>query len=514
MSFFFLKNKYACHRLLNEARSFQTLVRTGRGEAQIWEWIEALVQHHSVDMDRPLLQKLLKASLDHDLAPALMLASAGNPSPMIVKVPKPWRSFLRTKGVHVHPLSGHFWRISVLQKFREGLGVYKRLCHHSLSSPSGPYAVLCGIHDNTYTSIFDHSGAQDFLQWFRKRFPYSQYWVIPVSSSKNKSADNCLLTSLPFPGLARKEKKAFQTAARKIIVSAFLDLLAGKWKSAYILSSLLEECYVRQIPIDHLAKFYAFTNALYIERPLWTYEAEKRGAKIAMFFYGTNNFNYFLTGGGSYGVAPGYSLMTWPIIFTQHENHKQALQAIVSADTIINVPGLIPYEDNGASIDLSGKIKIVYLDVQPFRTAFMASIGRPCHIYTEDISSETFQDIVALAAEFNASLFIKPKRNVGKRLSPPYRKMLQNAEALQHVTITDPYFSPQRLCENADIVICQPFTTAALFAKSLGKPVVYYDAQGLFLKDQLACQGIPLLSGRVELKNWLAEVIHVSETAA
>ena len=503
----FFKKKYGFRLLLNEGRSFHHLVKTGQGETQMWAWIEALIRKPSAGMGVPLTQKLLRVSLDHDISPGLMLASAGNQFPMIVRVPAPWRAFLRSCGLRVHFLSMVAWQVEILQKFLDGLRCYRRLCRTLPPAPAVPYAVLSGLHGNSYTSVLRNKKAQDFLVWFRAGFFQPHYWIVPASAEVYQAVDDCTFVPTPFPGLPVKEHAEFRSASRTAIFSAVLKLCVGRWQDAYMLADRLEEIYMKFVPVQDLAKAYVFTNSVYIYRPLWTYEAARRGAEILLFFYSTNTFNITLAGVQTNGYAPAYSLMSWPLIYTQHENHKQFLDDILSSPADIRVVGTIPYEDNAADIDLPGALKIVYLDVQPFRAAFMASIGRPCHFYTEDISRQAFQDLVSFARENNAQLFIKPKRDVGKRLSPAYRKMLHDTAQKNFVKILDPYISPQRLCQDADIVICQPFTTAALFAQLTGKPVAYYDAQGIFMKDQPACQGITLLSGRQELARWLSEQV-------
>lgn len=496
-----LKKRYNFRLLLNEGRAFQHLVKTGRGETQIWEWIHEMVGGNSSSMPLPLVQKLLKSSLDRDIGPALMLASAGSEFPIVVRLPASWRAFLKGRGSRLHFLSAILWQTEILRKFREGLLAYRRLSMPSLQSPSTPYAVLNNLHDNTYGSVFQNQNAQDFLKWFHSKFFYKNYWIVPVSPQKKWTVDNFTIVPSPFPALAASELVQFKSLAKRALITAFLRLMVGKWADSYMLADRLEEIYITCVPANRLASIYVFNNASYIYRPLWTYEAERRGAEIALFFYATNNFDIEMTSRSSNGVAPGYPFMTWPHIYTQHENHKKHLESFISAK--VYVAGLIPYEDSGAEVNLPGDIRIAYLDVQPFRRAFMASIGRPCHFYTEDISRESLEDLVSVSRDLGARLFIKPKRNVGKRLSLSYRKTLTEIQDQDHVELVDYHISPQRVCEKADIVICQPFTTAALFAREAGKPVAYYDAQGLFLKDQLACQGIPLLSGRAELENWL-----------
>lgn len=509
----FNKKKYGCALLLNQMRAFGRLVKSQKGEAEIRAWIEALLSNNADNFETPLKQKLLKESIDRDIAPPLMLASAGVDFPSIVRLPKEWRRFIASKGARLHRLSAFLWTAEVLRKFKQGIGTYKKLLRNE-QKPDENYAVLNGIHDTSFVSTLSNIPAQDFLAWFRKFFNYARQWIVPFSGGSFPSINEIFIAKFPFPAIPPEQITVFKDKARKKIIHALLKMLTGDWRAAYMLSDTLEATYVGLLPAAQLAKLYAFTNAQYVYRPLWTYEAEQKGSTIALFFYSTNTFDMKLSDGDDIGYAPGYSMMTWPVIYTQHKNHHEFLKKLIKQQTDIKVQGLVSYEDNGRKPAISGNIKILYLDVQPFRPAFMSDIGRPCHIYTEGVSEQTFHDIVMASKKMNAALFIKPKRFVGNRLSPSYKRMLLDAESQEIVHVIDSGISPARLCEDVDLVICQPFTSAALFAQAAGKPVIYYDAPGFFQKNQLADYGVPLLQGRAELEGWLKEMTHVSKTAA
>ncbi|HBR68362.1 MAG TPA: hypothetical protein DEA55_03195 [Rhodospirillaceae bacterium] len=510
-----VRERFGFLTLIHSMRAFLKLVKSGQGEASIRRWVDEM-QHYlpAASMDVSIKQKLLKESIDRDIAPALMMAAAGGKFFVAVRLPHAWRRFLKSKGVRLHPVSLALWPVEVLQRFRQGLRTYRTLMANRQEPEIVPHAVLYGIHDTSFTATLAGKEAQDFLSWSRAFFSLPKEWVVPFSGRILPPTSRTAVTPLPFPGLSFSACAEFSRAAKKEILRALMGICAGRWQRAYMLSDRIEAAYAAQVPREHLAKIYAFTNAAYIYRPLWTYEVERRGAEVAMCFYAMNTFDMRLAAGGDIGYAPGYAAMTWPVIYTQHENHREFLKGVVEAKTDIRVCGLMPYEDNGASADLSGKVKILYLDVQPFRPAFMAGIGRPCHIYTEDVSERTFREVCGAAGKAGAALYIKPKRFVGNRLSIPYRRMLEDAEKAGLARIVDSGISARRLCAVADIVLCQPFTSAALFAAEAGKPVAYYDAPGLFTKSQPASYGVPVLRGYTELEQWIAEAMHVSEAAA
>ena len=60
--------------------------------------------------------------------------------------------------------------------------------------------------------------------------------------------------------------------------------------------------------------------------------------------------------------------------------------------------------------------------------------------------------------------------------------------------------------ESSVAVIFMPFTSAALIAKEMGKPSIYYDPSGMLQKDNRAAHGIQVISEIDKLENWLKTI--------
>jgi polysaccharide biosynthesis PFTS motif protein len=101
----------------------------------------------------------------------------------------------------------------------------------------------------------------------------------------------------------------------------------------------------------------------------------------------------------------------------------------------------------------------------------------------------------------------KRKRNIGRIAHPFYRHLADQLANNSHVMLVDPEISAIRVVESSVAVISMPFTSTALIAKEMGKPSIYYDPTGLLQKDDRAAHGIPILSTRDELDEWLSHQV-------
>ena len=99
----------------------------------------------------------------------------------------------------------------------------------------------------------------------------------------------------------------------------------------------------------------------------------------------------------------------------------------------------------------------------------------------------------------------KGKRNIGKVAHYKYRlKILEFSKENEFMNIESD-INATDVCDVSNCVISFPFTSTALIAKLYGKPTVYYDPTGKIDKLDPAAYGISIISGRLELNEWLSK---------
>lgn len=507
--------------------AYHTLLTSGLGERRIWRDINEMVQscllsqgtdfehyvqgHHQISAVQALQQKMLSEGLNTIISPAFMTLSAGMKDRHIISLPWAWRSFMKDKGIRISIFSGWLFALNILRRWRGGY-------HHARflmssrhpKSPSSPYAVTFDIAPGALPNQKeDPDKVQKLSYWIQKTFSHDIFWHATSSGSNISSIDDHVIYPHYLPALRTAEdKKLFSKDVKFALWRGIRDVLRGRWQPAFMMKDIVTYLYAKHLHRDDIAKAYFFTNSHYIHRPLWTYEMAAKGSGIHLVFYSTNGFNIKMVDGMDNGYCPGYLNMSWPIYHTMTPQHADFIRECTSKSADIYVRGLIPFEDNAQSIHLAPGKNLIFFDVQPFRPEFMAGIGRPCHFYTPDISRQSFDDIANVCRDYHLHFLCKPKRDVGDRLCPEYDHMLSQGHDQGMWQVLDHRISPARLCAEADIIICQPFTSAGLFAKALGKPSAYYDPRKIFEKNQPAAQGIPVLHGPSELTAWIKGIMH------
>lgn len=454
-------------------------------------------------------QKLLRITLDNDLAPGVMLMIGGSHSVFPARLPSLWRKALSDRGLKVHKFSSVFWGYVVLQKFKEALIFYRctmRRC--AVADISAPYALLMGLPPRAYAGLSqgDEGTYSNFAAWFGQRHPDLALHIVTGTAQKQGLKSYVqFLVDMWRPLCDEAAYKDFRQQAHKVLWRSFTALLRGRWEYMFMARDILELHYIRLQEDNALPRRVALTNSHYIYRPLWSYNLQDRGIETGLYFYSTNTFNVLLRD-KEYGLIYGYGLMSWSHYYVATLEQAAFLESSNSSPKNISVVGAIPLEDNGMPLPEKDKPVVAYFDVQPFRDAFMAAIGRPTPMYFYEASRRNLEDIVAVCKAQGFSLVLKPKRDVGKRLCPRYKEMIVRLAAQGDVRIIDSYIAAERVAAWADVVISQPFTSVALVARHLGKPSVYYDALGIYQREQPAAQGQDVIQDRDELSRWLESV--------
>lgn len=458
-------------------------------------------------------QKLLRTTLDNDLAPGVMLMIGGSHSVFPARLPGQWRRALADRGLRVHKLSSLFWCYVVLQKLKEAFTFYRRVAHMGagVTTPA-PYALLMGLPSRAYAGLSqgDEGVYNNFSAWFGQRHPELDLKIVTGAVQDHRLKPHIqYLNDMWRPLKDEHAYKEFRQQACKVLWHSLTALVRGRWQYMFMARDILELHYTTLIEANQLPRRVAITNSHYIVRPLWSYNLEDRGIETGLYFYSTNTFNIKLRD-GDYGQIYGYDLMSWSHYYVATPEQANFLNEVNALPKEIHVVGPIPLEDNGAALPEKSGPTVAYFDVQPFREAFMARIGRPTPLYFYEASRRNLEDILAVCKEHGFSLVLKPKRDVGNRLCPHYKKMIAQLEAQGDIKIIDSYIAAERVAAWADVVISQPFTSVALVAQNLGKPSVYYDALCIYQKEQPAAQGQQVIQDRESLSCWLGNISRVT----
>lgn len=226
-----------------------------------------------------------------------------------------------------------------------------------------------------------------------------------------------------------------------------------------------------------------------------------------LLFYSTNSQD-FKRPTGYPPLMYGWEAMNWPNYLVWDSYQKNFVKRCVSQPVEIKIVGPIRFQGGSSEYSTNDSSFITVFDVQPVRDTFYVSLGLSLEYYRPRITNQFLFEIYNVSRDLNLKMILKRKRIIGKLAHPQYRNFINQLEREQHFISIDPnVVSAYQLIQKSKIVISMPFTSTALIAQELGKVSIYYDPTGLIQKDDRAAHGIPIISGKKELKNWLETII-------
>ena len=285
-------------------------------------------------------------------------------------------------------------------------------------------------------------------------------------------------------------------------LTASWSFLRGHWWDAFLLNQAALSTQVCLQEPQKLAKEYLFTNPGWVYRPLWTYEAERRGAEITFYFYSTNSEG-FKRRGGDPKFNYGWQAMSWPHYLVWDEYQADFVRRAVGEAANINVVGPIWFSSSAEDFPAFGGRSVAVFDVTPFRESLYRTMGEDFRYYVPQTCLPFLSDIQKITNETGGMMIWKRKRKIASMAHPRYRFFVESLSKSENVIIVDPDISANRVIEACTSVISMPFTSTALIARELGKPSCYYDPTGLIRKDDRGAHGIDIITGPEELKMWL-----------
>ena len=451
---------------------------------------------------------------------ALLLASADEFGSVVFPLPREWRDLLERHGFKVaHSRSALLWQLYVAAllcygMLKIGMTVFARAIPRKCAgAESRRYVYFTDLGPGNLPKIRDGLQSHDVISWCLQ-------WtgrVQSIESVRHNVADSSpisvggvqvLSQSGPLHPIAGWERGRYVFWALGAFAISVIDCLRGRWWHAFILSQSALSAQARILPADALAREYLFHNSGWIYRPLWTYDAEQRGATVSLYFYSTN-CEGFKKSDGYPPVSYGYCCMSWPRYLVWDEYQADFVRRAAGSEANINVAGIIWFQSSAVEMPVFDKPGVGVFDVTPHRASRYCTLGLDSEFYTPAIANPFLEHISDAINRHGLLMLWKRKRNIGRVAHPHYRYLADQLAEHSHMVLVEPDISAIRVIESCVAVVSMPFTSTALIAREMGKPSAYYDPSGSLQRDDRAAHGIPILSGTAELDAWLSAQISV-----
>jgi len=280
----------------------------------------------------------------------------------------------------------------------------------------------------------------------------------------------------------------------------FIFMLFGRYQYGILFNEFIRLKLLKLAKKQDLAKDYLFHNTGLVYRPLWSYEAERKGSRVLFYFYsqcldrfGIYNDNYHLLTWSNY--------LVWTIDMANFiDNYTENVAAK-------EVVGPIWFSDNSNDKDMLNidTNTVAVFDLPVSRLLVYSSTG--CSKFESYVTSENVQnfltDIYLVAKENNCIVMHKCKRFHKKGyLHPKYLSTLKDFSKKSYYQPIDADLSAISLIKATQVTISMAFTSTALIAKSEKKPSIYYDSTGLIDRYDVAAHGVQVIIGVDELRDW------------
>jgi polysaccharide biosynthesis PFTS motif protein len=446
-----------------------------------------------------------------------VLGSIGDRSRSIAfPMPSEWREVLREQGYRVAGFRAAVtWHLTVFLFFGAGVvAVVKRVGQAIIGigrkelNGLGRHAYFHGLSAGSLPQPGTDGQSHDILSWYQQwpdRRRDLESLVHEVASESRQVINGVQVVggqaAVPSIGTVSALVQFIAWSLRSIAV-ALVDLLRGRWWTPLMLREASNAAIVRYEQPDRLATDYLFHNSDWVYRPLFTYEAERKGSRILFYFYSAN-IERFQHRDGYRPLVHGWKASNWPLHLVWDEWQAEFLRRVVGAGARVDVVGPIWFQSPGGTMPRVPAKAIAVFDVIPFRSSFYERLALETEFYVPENSEAFLRDIQRVAAELGYTMLWKRKREMGQHTHPRYRRTAARLAGLPNVESLDAELSAIRLIDASTLAISMPFTSTALLARAAGKPSCYYDPHGLLRADDHAAHGIEIVQGFPSLREWV-----------
>ncbi len=469
-----------------------------------------ITSNSNIDINRSYIQYLKFSIFGRNLNSVLQIHQF-NKKPIIYPLPKKLFKIFEEYNIKINkPLSSILFFVFSIKNFLKGSFFFIKFLKDSLFSKStNKLKSEYYYFNNIEGDLFKFDEISDLSIFNRLKETSDKKLLIAHDYEKSKimkhKNNSFFYIKYPFPLLSSfNEYISFIYCYFKILLISFFCLITGKLSYLILFEELLKSSIIKISNKNSVASKYFFNNSYPAYRPIWTYEAELLKSQIYFYFYSTNN--NFIQTKFSYEKYPSWWInMSWPNYLVWTYNQKKFIEKCTIDFKNISVIGPI-LNNSFSKIHVNEGRKIISIfDVQPFRKSLFRDTIHLNDFYQPPISNIFISDIVNSNLNANYSIYLKQKRDIKNLVNPVYKNYLKFLLKKKIINIYNYDVSILSIIKASELIICMPYTSVAYIANHLKKKSIYYDPSGEVIYDDISSNGIPLISGVDNLRNWLSK---------
>ena len=422
-------------------------------------------------------------------------------------MPKQWIEIIEKHGINVSTnWSIFYFTLYTIKVFISGLYSFFISIFLSFENINGntSYIQFVDLNLNNLPSNSYDTKSNNIINWYIDNVSnsISIKHNVPNTLPINIDGIDISSNSRIFPALTFLNYLKYLLSVSLAIVRSLLDLLMGKWWHPFMFKQSLFTKRIKFTRKNDLAKEYLFSNSNMLNRPLWTYEAYKRGSDVTLYFYSTN-CEYLKYDGGDKIIPIGYSAMNWPNYLVWDIFQFEYLNELNTFKSNINIVGPIWFESKNINVRLSKSKSIAIFDVSPIRDSLYSTLSATDKYYSSNNCIKFIEDIIEIANKYNYRINFKIKRQLTNKIELKYINFLNKLKRNKSVSFLDPDTSAIEIIEKSEMTISMPYTSTSIIAKEYGYKCCYYDSTGKLNRHDSASHGVNLIRTKEELEYWI-----------
>jgi polysaccharide biosynthesis PFTS motif protein len=435
-------------------------------------------------------------------------------------LPTIWQDVILDHGIKINRFKcSLLWNIFLFKNFLFGFKNAIKFCIKSIISLprkddrfNNNYNVCFDL--NKLALEFDNNKkSNNFLKWYINHFNNNNNFSTlfhQVEYKENKKIiDNLIIefnkNYIPYLNIISHIFSYFMQCIYFFIV-AFFKLISGKWENMLLFNETIQYLQVKYANKNRLARNYLFNNSIGIYRPLWTYEAEKKGSNIIFYFYSIPSYHKLFSNSINDTLIESLKLQTWNIYYLWNQFHCKTLKYNINYKASFYITGPIVF--GKPFFNLSQHYKTIALfDIQSFNDSKYKLFSISEEYYIPEIAIKFLSDIKEVAKLLDYKIVYKRKRNIGNEIHPKLLEYINNDFIdNKYIIQIDTDISAYDIIYNTVGSISMPFTSTAFIGKHVLKPAIFYDPTGYISKSNNNADDILILTNIEELKSWVSNL--------
>ena len=460
-----------------------------------------------------LQQFLIYRLLDNNFNVEI-LKSLKRKSKLNLSMPYSWRLLLENEGFKANTLNNKFnWFLFQLKWFFVGIftGIKEILKPFNKNLINSDYVYFHDLSPKNFPSSENDTESKSIISWFIGSVFSKGVKLIAHTAGFNLrhfSGIEILETKGPLPSLDGSKRLIFIFWFFKKIFRSLVNFNERILLREKIFLKIISLASKKTLPSS-----YYFHNNWTIFKPLWTYEAEKKGIDVILYFYSTNIFSLIEKGKNENLFFNPWLFSRWKKILVWNKSQEAYIKKKSSIKSMFYRVGPIPFYSSRIKLNLQkliNKPKILVFDVQPVKTSVLYSLAPYSNYYTFKNSKQFLNDIKLLANKIGATVYIKRKRDANI-VSKSYLKLLSRLVQKDEWIEIDSNLDAFRLTEvlKPDISVNRPFTSTAYVTNFYKIPSIYYDPSKKLDKSKYSFVEIELINEYKKLNDWALKSIKI-----